>query len=754
MQARMVHRLLWVAALAVALPAAARAAGGHACTGTFALPVAPVLPAYTGAQARVTAVQIAAGKVTLVGLCPARLARVARMRRGWRVAVKWARCGEYRRIRLAARIFDQCSTLRATLRTKRPSLHVSINGNLSTCGDGRVDPGAGEECDPPGGARCDRQCLSIPSTCGNGRVDVGEECDDGNASDDDACSLSCHLNVTCDEVRFASTWAAVQSVVFEKRGCTAVACHGSATPTGGLDLRPANAYAALVGVPSQRDPSVKRIAVGDPDRSLLYLKVAPGLDTGRYGSPMPLQQTPLSPDELDALKLWIRAGAPDEGVVSGTASELRTCLPGSTPAKIAPLPPPPVGQGVQLYGPPWTIAPHGEDEVCFATTYDFSNRVPPERLIDCPPDWGGAARKCFAYTGSQFRQDPNSHHSIIYAYTGTASFDAFGSFTCHGGAQAGQPCDPTKPGVAAPAGADCGGRSACAGTIAHLAPGCYPVAGGSFGPADFSTGGGVSNTPTTHGIGGAQTPVASSSYPAGVYAVLPVKGVIVWNSHAFNLTTEPTTNEQWLNLEFGTGQLQHLVLPVFDATGIYDTRVPPFAQEEICRTSTFERGARIIELSSRTHKRGVRFRVWGPPIDPCGDCQPESGTPLFTTTDYADPAKVRYEPPLPLDSPSAAQRTFKFCALYDNGYTNPATVKRKSKAPILSLGFCNGVAHYGLDCCADLRCIGGLAGKACSNDGDCGGIPGACDACTLYGGVTTEDEMFILTGSYYQISPP
>jgi hypothetical protein len=54
---------------------------------------------------------------------------------------------------------------------------------------------------------------------------------------------------------------------------------------------------------------------------------------------------------------------------------------------------------------------------------------------------------------------------------------------------------------------------------------------------------------------------------------------------------------------------------------------------------------------------------------------------------------------------------------------------------------------------ADLRCIGGLAGKACGSDGDCGGVPGACDACTLYGGVTTEDEMFILTGSYYWVSP-
>ena len=183
--------------------------------------------------------------------------------------------------------------------------------------------------------------------------------------------------------------------------------------------------------------------------------------------------------------------------------------------------------------------------------------------------------------------------------------------------------------------------------------------------------------------------------------------------------------------------------------------MPPFAEQELCRTSTFERGSRILELSSHTHKHGIRFRVWGPPVEPCGiDCGPDPRSPVFTTTDYADPARVRYDPPLPLDAPAARDRTFKFCALYDNGHTDPSKVKRKSTAPILSLGFCNGVVHYDLDCCADLRCIGPSAGTPCSSDAGCGGVAGSCDACTLYGGVTTVDEMFILTGSYYRVSVP
>ena len=51
------------------------------------------------------------------------------------------------------------------------------------------------------------------------------------------------------------------------------------------------------------------------------------------------------------------------------------------PQKIRPPDPPPAGEGVQLYSPPWTIPAHGEAEVCFASHYDFSSQVP-EALRD------------------------------------------------------------------------------------------------------------------------------------------------------------------------------------------------------------------------------------------------------------------------------------------------------------------------------------------------------------------------------------
>src|SRR5262245_24206871 len=63
----------------------------------------------------------------------------------------------------------------------------------------------------------------------------------------------------CEE--FDGAFDAIQSVVFERRGCTAEACHGS-TASGGLDLRAESAYANLVGVPSTGS-SLRRV---DPGR--------------------------------------------------------------------------------------------------------------------------------------------------------------------------------------------------------------------------------------------------------------------------------------------------------------------------------------------------------------------------------------------------------------------------------------------------------------------------------------------------------
>ncbi len=550
-----------------------------------------------------------------------------------------------------------------------------------------------------------------------------------------------------------STWEAVQTAVFARYGCTQDACHGSAV-SGGLDLRPDVAYRNLVDAPATEvyPGAPKRVEPGDKSRSLLWLKLAKAtIGTGFENVPgagMPNGRAALTPEELQGVELWIHNGAPQTGVVAGTSGLLDTCLPPPDPIKIRPAPPPAAGEGIQLHAPPWQIAPrnaagqNGEAEVCYATYYDDDAQIPDSAKTPCPDYWGGPTKSCFYFNRSELTQDPNSHHSIIHYYKGAYDISDpaahFGPFSCLGGTNAGQSCDPKGPATQCPGGG-------CAGQVTHA------VACLGYGPPDYGFSGTGSGTDNAPAIGGSQQPHLDSSYPAQVFGMLPTKGVIVWNSHAFNVTDQPTTNEQYFNLYFAPPtDRQYWIQGIFDTKDIFVQDVPPFERIEYCSTHTVPQGAQLFELSSHTHKRGVLFRIWGPGITPCQPgptCQAEAGPPIVATTQYNDPIVYRYATPLALDGADPVSRTFKYCSIYDNGATDPSTVKRRSTSP---------PAIFGGKCSlATVACLNGpRAGQLCNgNDAACdsrpGGGDGVCDACPLTGGVTTEDEMFILLGSFY-----
>lgn len=91
------------------------------------------------------------------------------------------------------------------------NIHISIPAMMNTrvlliysvltsycavclCGDDRIEPRLGEECDDGNrieGDGCSKLCCL--EVCGNGRVDHHEECDDGNALSGDGCSTTCRL---------------------------------------------------------------------------------------------------------------------------------------------------------------------------------------------------------------------------------------------------------------------------------------------------------------------------------------------------------------------------------------------------------------------------------------------------------------------------------------------------------------------------------------------------------------------------------
>jgi hypothetical protein len=139
-----------------------------------------------------------------------------------------------------------------------------------------------------------------PSTPGS--VTFLLTCSGGAYSTDQTASVT--LTVT------AATLAQLQSSVFAP---TCTSCHnGSQPPNGALPgsmnlTSAASSFAALVSVPSLEQPTVLRVAPGDPGASYLVHKVegAPGIT----GARMPFGGAPLDPARIAEIRSWIAAGA-------------------------------------------------------------------------------------------------------------------------------------------------------------------------------------------------------------------------------------------------------------------------------------------------------------------------------------------------------------------------------------------------------------------------------------------------------------
>ena len=544
-----------------------------------------------------------------------------------------------------------------------------------------------------------------------------------------------------------STYATIQQGIFDAKGCTQSACHGESM-AGNLDLRAGASHGALVHRSSSIDPKLKRVSPGDQERSLLYLKLEAGVngsDLGALGQSMPSGADPLTEDELEAVRLWIRGGAGADGVVEGTMERL--ACDGSfeaEPNKIAPLPPPAPDEGVQLYAGAWPLPAEHEDEVCFVTYYDVSDRVPEQAKLPCGDFAPG--RECFAFRKSELAQDGQSHHSITTVYTPESDPNggSWVSWKCLGGEKNGTPCDPTVP-------KECGERAACA-TPPDSKLACVDY---FFAPADFSFGsdGFTGASATRERLIAAQESVFVEDPPSGVYSVLPLSGFVAWNSHAFNLTKKDTTIEQWVNLTFAMeDERQWARKQIFASDNLLNMGViGPFKKHEVCMTFTLPQFTRLTTLTSHFHKRGELFRMWLPPNDACpstSGCNVPARDADYVNRLYDDPFEARYDPPHSLDSADETARTIKACAIWDNGADDPMEVKRHSTRPN-SPSCRTTFANCG--CSEAVRvCLGGdRQGAPCGGDDDACGTDGLCDACPLLGGVTTDDEMFLPLGSYY-----
>ena len=409
-----------------------------------------------------------------------------------------------------------------------------------------------------------------------------------------------------DSPAFASTFEAIQTVIFEKRGCTQQVCHGSAAQ-GGLNLSPDVAYENIFEKPALSS-SFPLITPGDRTRSYLFHKVSAATDPGSFeiaGAPMPNGLEPLTANELEALRLWIYAGAPKTGTVGGTETLLDACLPEPKPIIIEPLDPPAPGTGFQFVMPQWDLEKKSEHELCFATYYDITDQVPEDYRNN----------GMFRFKGFELRQDPQSHHLILYYPTGNFTAEgvdvndpSFGAWTCAGGEQAGAVCDPKDP-------------SSCGSGLCRSEP------KSSFACIGYGPESGAADP-----VGGAQQAQAYNVFLDGVFGQLPMKGVLYWNTHAFNLTTEDTVMNGRLNYLFADSQ-KYPINSIFDASRIFAANAAPYTEQTVCNDHVMPQGSRLFEVTSHTHKHGKKFTVDLP-----------DGSRIYESFVYNDPLRQQYRP--------------------------------------------------------------------------------------------------------------
>jgi len=132
----------------------------------------------------------------------------------------------------------------------------------------------------------------------------------------------------CDpQALFAGTADRIQRQIYNQ-SCAVATCHDSESVRAGLLLEAGASQTNTVNVnpanPAALGAGWKRIAVtvqdvsGDPATSYLYHKLTGELPDASYGVRMPFQRPKLHSSLIEIVRLWILAGAPENGWVPNT----------------------------------------------------------------------------------------------------------------------------------------------------------------------------------------------------------------------------------------------------------------------------------------------------------------------------------------------------------------------------------------------------------------------------------------------------
>ncbi|MES2152033.1 MAG: DUF4214 domain-containing protein [Pseudomonadota bacterium] len=208
-----------------------------------------------------------------------------------------------------------------------------------------------------------------------------------------------------DYTPVTSSFALLQSRLF---GANCTTCHSSTLASGGLVLD-ARAYANLVNVTPQSlaaaGDGLKRVLPGNAANSLLYQKLLmwDPAHAPRYGAAMPLGGGSLSVGQIEFVRRWIAAGAPETGEVADAALLDDTTIP--APQPFEPLAPPPAGQGFQITTGLFTVAPEFERELFIYRKLGNANPIYVSKI--------------------ETRMRNNSHHLLAYTFNANTPASVF-----------------------------------------------------------------------------------------------------------------------------------------------------------------------------------------------------------------------------------------------------------------------------------------------------------------------------------------
>ena len=533
----------------------------------------------------------------------------------------------------------------------------------------------------------------------------------------------------CEDVEFESTFDAVQKVFTDN----CVSCHGE-NGLGGLDLREGHAYDNLFEVTATGSDKWL-VHPADTERSFLYDKIVSWVDDSIVfsGGRMPPTGA-LSEQAINLIRFWIYGGAPRDAMIQGTDEILAdSCLAPPGVFDIEPLDAPAPGVGVQMTMPSQLVAMASETETCMFVYEDFCDDVPEESRIE--------GTNLFRYGIDEIRMPPFSHHLIVLAPL--ANFgseeigpETFSDWACRGGASDGESCDPKD--------ADACGEGRCA-TPLMKRMGCngYEPANGAF----------------MLNYAGTQQPQSYRTLPENVYGVAPCRTVVGYNLHAFNLTQEDAPVTARVNFEFAIDPKWRLRYISTDEPAKYGPLSPfgigrlmqegaaAYSENTLCTEVTLPQGAYLAGGTSHTHALGARS-TWRNP----------DGELIYDSRFYNDPVVLRYDDPIHFPDEDPATRTFEFCTLYRNGVDKDGNidVERMSRSSTRPYTFGGPSATEGAGCepyrCVNegvdrraIDCDDGIANLK-GDDAACDSSPGAgdgfCDACSIRGGITTQDEMY------------